>query len=384
MIGVWTYPWSVVDPNRPGSSEELREIGVTDISLATHYHSVRALEPRGGDDLFVTQQGGWYGRTTTFPETPIDPIRNEIAEIENPIESAVSAAAEQGIETHSWTVLLHNSRLATRNPEYRIQDAFGNAHEHALCPANEAVREYARALTGELCDYGVDSIELESIGYPSVFHGHGHRFGHDKRQTLESKTGEWLFSQCFCQGCQKAADSYGIDITAGKDRVQKILRRLLEDPGAQPPTIQTAVASYEELRDLFWFRSKVIDDYLDAIRNGANDVQITCYTRGPSDNWHGWQSGVTIPILERQVDRIKPLCYVDDPKTASEWLEYYDQNVDCTLDAGITMDPQIIEDKDQFEAIVDTVRDTVDGKLTVYNYSLMTKEHLDWIRSSSK
>jgi hypothetical protein len=48
------------------------------------------------------------------------------------------------------------------------------------------------------------------------------------------------------------------------------------------------------------------------------------------------------------------------------------------------MDPQIIEDKDQFEAIVDTVRDTVDGKLTVYNYSLMTKEHLDWIRSSSK
>jgi hypothetical protein len=225
----------------------------------------------------------------------------------------------------------------------------------------------------------VSEIELESVGFPSVFHGHSMKFGHDKRQVLTGPSKEWLFSQCFCDGCIAAADSAGVKMERAKERVQKLLEKELKDPSVMTPSLGTLIASYPELSDLFAFREMIVEKLIETITQAAPDTDLTCYTRAPDDHWHGWPSGITPTLLDRHVDRIKPLCYVEDPRTARDWLRYYDRLVDCSIDAGITLDPTIIRTEDELRTMVETLAPVVDGQITVYNHDLMSDAHLNWI-----
>lgn len=379
MSGLFTYPWALAREELDAACINLAARGVDTLTLASHYHSVRSFSPRFPNALFETREGGAYFEPgSEFDDLEISPPKNEISGMEDPLMETVETAAAHDIEVNAWTVYLHNTKLGREYPEYQLEDAFGNAHEHAFCPANEAVREYFTAVTRAVASRGVGAVEVESAEYPSVFHEHNTRFGHPKRHVLTSDTGSRLFSQCFCDACRRRARDHRVDLNQARETVQRLVQDAFDQPGSEPMALGDLVQETPILQDLFDFRESVIDEFVGGIADAASSeaVDVVPYAFEAAD---GWQSGLSHDVLEHHADRLKVLCYVSDPTAARSRLKTFERNVDLPLDAAITLDPAVLKTEREFRAMVDAIRNIIDGEVTVYNHALLTDAQLDWV-----
>ncbi|MFC7007269.1 hypothetical protein [Halalkalicoccus salilacus] len=282
---------------------------------------------------------------------------------------------------NAWTVCLHNTRLGSTNPRYRIESAFGDAHDHSLCPSHPEVRDYFAGVVGSIRERDVDEIHLESLGFPSVFHGHGSEFGHDKRQAVTTAAETLLLSQCFCDGCRAAADSHSIDLDAARTRVLELLQRPLTDPTVSTPPPNELTVSEPVLGDLLDFRAAVVERLLERLADAAGPTPLNYYVMEsygstPPDLP---LAGVRTDALEKYLDGVTGFCYVDDPEVARERLASLKRTVDLPVDAGLTLDPNVIDRCEQLGDLVDGVRSVIDGSVAVYHHSLATETHLDWM-----
>lgn len=164
----------------------MADVGVDTIDLASLYHSVRSMEPRFPNRLFESFPGKIYLYPTDdqIDGTPIDSLPNEVPRFNDSLAEIVGSADGVGIDVNGWVVLFHNSRLGARYPVYRFESAYSDPQDHAFCPSHPEVREYIAAVIDTVADRGVAEIQLEKDGFPTVFHGHGREFGHDKREAF--------------------------------------------------------------------------------------------------------------------------------------------------------------------------------------------------------
>jgi hypothetical protein len=90
-----------------------------------------------------------------------------------------------------------------------VRNAFGDVYSYALCPSQEAVREYATTLVGEVVrESGVAEVVLEACG-PMGF---GHLGHHEKTAGADwSEADEALLSICFCSACTTSYAAAGLD-----------------------------------------------------------------------------------------------------------------------------------------------------------------------------
>lgn len=383
MTRVWTYPWTVLAEDGAESMRELASRGVEGISVAGHYHSVRTLDPKAsGGPQFCSFPGGCYfePERRAFDGVPIDPPVNDLSGAGDPLGEVTAAAADVDLDVRAWTVLLHNSRLGAENPAYRVESAFGESHSHSLCPSNPEVRDYFAAVVGSLSDYDVDTIDLESLGFPSAFHGHGATFGHSKNHAVTTPAGEQLLSQCFCDACQQRAAGR-FDIAAAQERVQKLVTRAVESPGDRLPELSALVDEEPLLDRLFSFRASVVEDLLAEIADASGSVPLNYYVADgfgaePGD---GWPSGVVLDRVGDQLDRVTALAYTGNPQTARARVKAFQSLFDGPVDVGVTLDPAVVDSQAAFEGVASAAREPADGELYVYNHTLMTDEHLEWV-----
>lgn len=386
MTSVWTYPWGLFNEGLEDAVVDLSDRGIETLSMATHYHSVQSMQPRVPDALFERYAGGCYFKPDSerFRETPIEPVRNRVGDSDDPLSDVIDVAEDHGLAVDPWTVLLHNSRLGAEYPEYRIEDVFGNPHGHAFCPSNPEVRDYFAGVTGAIAEYPVGEIELESVGFPSVFHGHDSTYGHAKRQILTSPTEEILFSQCFCDACRAAAGDR-VDVDAAREVIRSILTDSFESPHDDPLPLQALVREHPTLRDLFEFRADVISTLLAEIADGVGGTDVNCYLMDGFgvDPGDGWPAGVTLDAVERHCDRVTAICYEADPTVVRDRLRTLKRSVDVPVDAGVTLDPAVVEREEQFRAVFDAARAESTGDVSVYHHTLATEAQLDWIADAS-
>jgi catechol 2,3-dioxygenase-like lactoylglutathione lyase family enzyme len=385
MISLWSYPWTFAAEGLGDAWQTLGDIGVDAVNLASHYHSVRAMQPRFPESLFVQYPGGCYFEPdpARFDATPIDPIPNDVPPFEDPLSAVVEYADAHGFGVNGWVVLCHNSRLGQANPAYRLESAFGDPQDHAFCPSHSSVREYFAAVVAATANRGVNEIQLESLGFRSVLHGHGSDFGHDKRQVLTTPTEEILLSQCFCGGCRTAAESHSVAFDDARTLVRNLLRSAFADPQSDLPSLDGLVAEYPTLRDLFDFRAAVIERLTARLADAAGDTALNYYVMDGKglDAEDVWPAGVRLGELQRHLDRVTALCYVRDPDVARQRVRGIETIVDCPVDVGITFDRETIRSPDELRALVGAVRPSGDRHLHVYHHSLMSDAHLDWLRS---
>lgn len=384
MPTIWTYPWTLMTEGVDEACERLASLGFDSINVASHYHSVRGMQPRFPDAMFEHQSGGcWFEPDSdAFGDTPIEPPVNRLEGSDDPLADIVNQAGDCGFDVNAWTVLMHNSRLGGKNPDYRVETAYGDAHDNSLCPSWLAVREYYASVVRSVVDRGVDEVQFEALGYQSVFHGHGIDFGHDKRMVLTSDTEITLASQCFCDGCRSAAVDYAVDIDAARDLVRELLAASFETPHTDPPALGALVATHPTLADLFEFRAAVVSRLLERLREAAGSVPINYYAMNgfvDSPNTSAWSAGVRFADLESHVDRATAICYVSDPAEARSRVRTLDRNLDVPIDAGITLNPSILDSREQLVALVNALRDVVDGKIHVYHDSFLTEAQLGWL-----
>ncbi|HWM35870.1 MAG TPA: hypothetical protein VNS49_01970 [Streptomyces sp.] len=207
------YPWDVVgDPDAP---RRLLDVGVQQVTLASAYHSTRALTPRHPHHRIVTARHS----AVLYPPDPVRWRDRELRPYEQqwtpssdpggPYAEAAGALSEAGIAVHSWVVLAHNSRLGEDFGHITVRNAYGDRYPWAPCIARPEVREYAVRLAAEAAvREHTRGTELESCGWYGLAHLHAH----DKTGGVRlSGAGQYLMSLCFCEVCQGGYAASGAD-----------------------------------------------------------------------------------------------------------------------------------------------------------------------------
>ncbi|MER7953229.1 hypothetical protein [Streptomyces sp. NPDC096030] len=228
--GTFVYPWDVVgDPAAPG---RLTDLGVTSVTLASAYHSTRALTPRHPGHRVVTAEHAavlyppdrarWSGRGLRPYEAGAWAPGDAYGE-------AARALADTGLEVHSWVVLAHNSRLGADHPATSVVNAYGDRYPWAPCIAQPGVRAYLVDLAVEAAVRpGAAGTELESCGWYGLAHLHAH----DKTAGVALGDREqYLMSLCFCPSCRQGYGEEDVD----PDALAAAVRGALEPVWAGGP-----------------------------------------------------------------------------------------------------------------------------------------------------
>ncbi|WP_112469057.1 hypothetical protein [Streptomyces triticisoli] len=217
----FVYPWDVNgDPEAPG---RLAALGVRQATLASAYHSTRALTPRHPRHRVVTAEHAavlypaddrWAGRALRpYPSGDWAPG--------DAYGEAAAALAEAGLEVHTWVVLAHNSRLGAEHPDTSVVNAYGDRYPWAPCIAQPATRAYLTDLAAEAAVRpGARGTELESLGWYGLAHLHAH----DKTGGVGlGEAGQYLMSLCFCPVCRAGYAEAGLDPDELADAVRTAL-----------------------------------------------------------------------------------------------------------------------------------------------------------------
>jgi hypothetical protein len=383
MAALWTFPWTLLAEGPETAMDDLQERGIDRLKVAAHYHSVQSLQPRTPDDLFRQYPAGSYfdPDPERFADTPIDPLVNDLPESDDPLATITDAADETGMDVAGWMILFHNSALGHEYPQFQLQDAFGNGHEHAFCPSHPEVQTYFADVAAALAARGVDQIQLESYGFQPASHSHDTQFGHAMEHVLTSQTEEVLLSQCFCDACQDRAADHAVDMDAAQEICRSAIRDSFDQPHSDPPPIQTLLQERPVLDDLLRFRASVVTDLVASIDDATPETPLNGYVPavGGEGFRGGWHGGVRLDLLEESLDSVTAYCYVNDPVEARERIRTLARRTDLPIDAGVTLSPSVIEREDQLRAVVDAIARTTDGHVNLYNYSLLTEAQLDWV-----
>ncbi|MFD4414059.1 hypothetical protein [Streptomyces sp. NPDC058476] len=236
------YPWDV--NGDPEAAARIAGLGVRQVTLASAYHSTRALTPRHPRHRIVTashaavlypvEEARWEGRS----------LRPYAAGEWAPGDAYGSAAAEladAGLEVHTWVVLAHNSRMGEEHPSTSVVNAYGDRYPWAPCIAQPATRDYLVDLAAEAAVRpGARGTELESLGWYGLAHLHAH----DKIGGVGlGDAGQYLMSLCFCPVCLDGYAEQGVD--AGE--LARAVREALEPVWRGAATSEGGWAGVEKL-----------------------------------------------------------------------------------------------------------------------------------------
>ncbi|MFC7306641.1 hypothetical protein ACFQVC_20730 [Streptomyces monticola] len=216
------YPWDVNgDPDAPA---RIADLGVRQVTLASAYHSTRALTPRHPRHRIVTAAhaavlyppGAHWQRRELRPYAAGDWAPGDA------FGTAAAALADAGVEVHSWVVLAHNSRMGADHPETSVVNAYGDRYPWAPCIAQAATRAYLVDLAAEAAARpGAHGTELESCGWYGLAHLHAH----DKIAGVPlGDAAQYLMSLCFCAACAEGYAALGL----AADELPAAVRSALE------------------------------------------------------------------------------------------------------------------------------------------------------------
>ncbi|MEV7404275.1 hypothetical protein AB0N93_28285 [Streptomyces sp. NPDC091267] len=236
------YPWDIVGD--PDAAARVADLGVQQVTLASAYHSTRALTPRHPARRIVTAEHAavlyppdaarWAGRG-------LRPYRQSWVASEDPYAEAAEALAGAGLQVHSWVVLAHNSRLGAERPDTSVVNAYGDRYPWAPCIAQPAVRAYLTDLAAEAAVRGgTHGTELESCGW----YGFAHLHAHDKIAGVGlGDAAQYLMSLCFCADCRAGYAGHGLDA----DELSRAVRRALEPAWSGPGAPEAGWSGVEKL-----------------------------------------------------------------------------------------------------------------------------------------
>ncbi|NBM15639.1 hypothetical protein [Streptomyces sp. GC420] len=230
----FVYPWDVIGD--PDAARRIAGLGVRQVTLASAYHSTRALTPRHPRHRVVTAEHAavlypagrerWAGRRLRpyapgawAAGDPGDPPRPS-----DPFGEAAGALAAEGLDVHSWVVLAHNSRLGAEHPDTSVVNAYGDRYPWAPCIARPEVRSYLVDLAAEAAARpGARGTELESCGW----YGFAHLHAHDKVGGAPlGEAAQYLMSLCFCASCAEGYRDAGLDAGELAEAVRRALAPL--------------------------------------------------------------------------------------------------------------------------------------------------------------
>lgn len=375
-FAMWAYPWDVRDEGPDRFADRLRDIGVSEVNLATNYHAVQAFSPHNPDRRLhfahassYFQPGDRYGRLEPIPYEGMD--GDWVADVADGLED---------LTLTSWTVGSHNSRLGMNNPDVTIESPHGDDLVFGLCPSNPAVQRYLVSLVGDLADRSqFDRIELETFDY---FYGTGFGWHHQKIHARLGTIGEFLLGLCFCDHCRANASDAGVDVDRARNAAVRALDGVVAgrvphdlDPG-QWLRANPTVADYVDARE-----GTLVDLYAD-LSTAAGETPLGYYV-GMPEAGREWLVGADLDRLAEHVDYYCLPAYessraavLDDYRTVDELAP------DVPLHVGVLPGHPAIHDEGTVADVVEGLRSEGVPRVSFYNYGLLPERSLDWVESA--
>src|SRR5437762_220453 len=262
----YLYPWDV--NGDPAAADVVAGLGLHHVTLAAVYHATRALTPRHPRHRVVVAEhtAAYYPLSTERWDGPVlHPPPAPWTGGTDAFGAAAGALAAVGVPVHAWVVVNHVDLPGPA--EFAVVNAYGDRYPWALCPAQNAVKEYALGLAGDIAELpGITGVELESFGW----YGFDHLSAHDKvGGTRLSGAEQYLFSLCFCDSCATAYRDGGLDPQELRGRVTAVLDPVFA--GADRP---------EQPADEVDAIDALLGDELSATVRGIRDTVVEVYRTG--------------------------------------------------------------------------------------------------------
>ncbi|MER5788784.1 hypothetical protein [Streptomyces sp. NPDC001980] len=234
----FVYPWDV--NGDPAAPERIAALGVDQVTLASAYHSTRALTPRHPRHRIVTAEHAavYYPADDRWTGRELRPCPAGDWAPGDAHGEAAEALRGAGLEVHTWVILAHSSRLGAEHPDTSVVNTYGDRYPWAPCIAQPATRAYLADLAAEAAVRpGAAGTELESLGWYGLQHLHAH----DKTAGVGlGDAGQYLMALCFCPACRAGYGAQGLDADELAAAVREALEPLWRGTGddAGWPTVE--------------------------------------------------------------------------------------------------------------------------------------------------
>ena len=376
---MWIYLWDLVDEGYDRVFQRLRDHRITGISLASAYHTGKFLEPHNPKKKVVFLEDG----TIYFKHNPslygrVKPKQNSLVAAGHSLQTVRRAADKAALQTRSWIVCCHNTRLGMQYPDIACEDCFGDKVYHNLCPGNEDVRKYLRALVSDVATIGVDTIELEALQFQGYTHGY-----HHEREGIElNSASRFLLGLCFCPSCVKRARSSHCDISA----VQRFAIQTLESWFADPVNGAEQYPAFEKLpsdiiEPMLAWRQSVVSSLIDELMEVAKGTKLR--QLASLDPFARKLVGVDASKSSQSTGGILVLGYVRDGSALRDPLKTLQASLgNAQITLGLQLGLPDSGGKMEFLDKMSTARALGINSFNYYNYGFIPYQNLTWINEA--
>jgi hypothetical protein len=378
-FAIWAYPWDLLDEGVEVVADRLAEIGVTEITLATNYHTVQTYHPHN------PERSTFFARASTYfqPSNEYGRLRPTVNETMGETDW-LAEIADEVEDTHlslnSWTVGCHNSRLGMENRDLTLQNPYGDDLVFGLCPSKPAVQEYLRTLLADLDSRApFERIELETFDY---FYGTGFGWHHDKFHVELGDLGEFLFGLCFCEECREHAETNGVDVETARNQSVAALDAI--SAGRLPSDIDVAgwMVEHPSVLEYALARMETLTDVFADLDAAVDSAEVGYYIAnfGAEDSW---KHGADLDRLAEHMDYYTALAYGETREQAVGVLRTAQTMTDAPVHAGILPGYPLVDDEATLVDIVDGFAESGTERVSFYNYGLLPERNLDWIGTAT-
>ncbi|WP_129113803.1 hypothetical protein [Halegenticoccus tardaugens] len=375
-FALWAYPWDLLDEGVDRVVDRLIDLGVTEVNLATNYHSVQPFLPHNPRrKTFFARASSYFRPGDAYGR--LSPVSNEVMDGDDWVARIDERLADTPLALNSWTVGCHNSRLGMRHPDVTLTNPFGDPLVFGLCPSHPDVRAYLLALVRDLTDrFSFERVELETFDY---FHGSGFGWHHDKFHAELGMLGEFLFGLCFCDHCRENARVAGVDVGCARESCRETIVDLAE--GRLPADVDVAewFERHPEVRAYAAARTDTLGSLFADLADVVDSAALGYYT-GFFGVENAWMQGIDLQEHAEILDYYTVIAYVSSRREAVERLQTAMALApDASVHAGLLPGHPAVHDEETVYDLVDGVRDAGVDRISFYNYGLLPSRNLDWI-----
>ena len=377
-FGIWAYPWDLLDEGVESVADRLASMGITEINLATNYHTVQTFDPHNPKrKTFFARANSYFHPDDRYDE--LEPVPNPqmgktdwIAEIREQLEGSQ-------LDVNSWTIGCHNSELGMQNRDKTLRTPFGDPLVFGLCPSHPEVREYLLNLVGDLSDRGsFKGLQLETFHY---FYGTGWSWHHDKFHVDLGILGEFLWGLCFCDDCRRIAADAGVDVEVARETCQDTIMKIVE--GEREPTDDVTgwVESHPEVETYIDVRTETLAELYEDLDSTVNE-ELGCYV-GMRGVDRSWMHGLDLDRLSESLDYYTVMAYKPTAKAAvADYEQTRNLSSGTPVHAGLLPAHPIVDEKETVVEQVDRLVEVGVDQISFYNYGLLPERNLDWVEAA--
>lgn len=379
QLCAYVHPFDLRALDAEGGLQRLRELGFTELAVATSYHDGRWLTPwnperrvrflEDGTLHFRPKDPASFGelQPVTSSEVPVDGP--------SPLERLCEEAAEVGLQVRAWAVFGHNTRLGTRHPEVTVENAHGDRYPYALCPSQPAVQRHHAAMVQEVCAHdGLATIELEALGQMGIQHSSHH----DKKSFEPKGLLAFALSACFCTACAVVHRRLGHDVEQLRVQVRGFVDDVVRAGCAMTPAAFPAGPGEVEARQAEWVdavlsvRRTVVGELAAKVVIASGVCQRAVQVH-PDPWFTGSQLSVAAATSFPAADERVLTCYGNDPQQIAALLAA--DGMRCLASANKRLcfwpkAPQFRSDED-LGAILEIAREHGVASLACYHLGLL-------------